>query len=79
MFQISELEDVIRVPPAKFGAKLDEVAREILKGKYESTINPDLGYIVLITDIAVDPMGKIIPGDGATFHKVNFRARIGRG
>ena len=72
MFQISELEDVIRVPPAKFGAKLDEVARDILKGKYESTINPDLGYIVLITNIAVDPTGKIIPGDGATFHKVNF-------
>jgi DNA-directed RNA polymerase subunit E' len=72
MFQISELEDVIRVPPAKFGAKLDEVAREILKGKYESTINPELGYIVLITNIGVDPTGKIIPGDGATFHKVNF-------
>jgi DNA-directed RNA polymerase subunit E' len=72
MFQISELEDVIRVPPAKFGAKLDEVAREILKGKYESTINPDLGYIILITNISVDPTGKIIPGDGATFHKVNF-------
>ncbi len=72
MFQISELEDVIRVPPARFGAKLDEVAREILKGKYESTINPELGYIVLITNIAVDPTGKIIPGDGATFHKVNF-------
>lgn len=72
MFQISELEDVIRVPPAKFGAKLDEVAIDILKGKYESTINPDLGYIILITNIAVDPTGKIIPGDGATFHKVNF-------
>ena len=72
MFQISELEDVIRVPPAKFGSKLDEVARDILKGKYESTINPDLGYIILITNIAVDPTGKIIPGDGATFHKVNF-------
>lgn len=72
MFQISELDDVIRVPPAKFGSKLDEVAREILKSKYESTINPDLGYIILITNIAVDPTGKIIPGDGATFHKVNF-------
>ena len=72
MFQISELEDVIRVPPSRFGAKLDEVAREILKAKYESTINPELGYIVLITNIAVDPTGKIIPGDGATFHKVNF-------
>jgi DNA-directed RNA polymerase subunit E' len=72
MFQISELEDVIRVPPARFGSKLDEVAREILKGKYESTINPELGYIILITNIVVDPTGKIIPGDGATFHKVNF-------
>ena len=43
-----------------------------MKGKYESTISPELGYIVLITNIAVDPTGKIIPGDGATFHKVNF-------
>lgn len=72
MFQISELEDVIRVPPAKFGSKLDGVAREILKSKYESTINPELGYIILITNISVDPTGKIIPGDGATFHKVDF-------
>ncbi len=72
MFQISQLEDVIRVPPARFGAKLDEVAREILKGKYESTINPELGYIILITNVDVDLTGKIIPGDGATYHKVVF-------
>jgi DNA-directed RNA polymerase subunit E' len=72
MFQLSELEDVIRVPPAKFGSKLDDVARDILRTKYESTINPDLGYIILITNLEVDPTGKIIPGDGATYHKVNF-------
>jgi DNA-directed RNA polymerase subunit E' len=66
------MEDVVRVPPSKFGAKLDEVALEILKGKYESTINPDLGFMVLITDVKADSVGKIIPGDGATYHRVAF-------
>ncbi|MCP8323580.1 MAG: DNA-directed RNA polymerase [Candidatus Methylarchaceae archaeon HK02M2] len=72
MFQIVELEDVIRVPPAKFGQPLNEVALEILKTKYESTIDPELGYIILIRDVSVGHVGKIIPGDGSTYHKVKF-------
>lgn len=46
----------------------------ILKEKYESMINSDLGYIVMILDAKVDEMGKMIAGDGGTFHKVEFEA-----
>ena len=74
MFQIVELEDVFRVPPNKFGNPLDEVAGEILKAKYESTMSPELGYIILIMDIRADHVGKIIPGDGAAYHKAQFTA-----
>jgi len=74
MFQIVELEDVVRVPPNRFGNPLAEVAREILRGKYESTMSPELGYIILITDIDVDRVGKVIPGDGATYHKAKLSA-----
>ena len=72
MFQLVELEDVVRVPPNRFGASLENVALELLKLKYESTINPDYGYLVLVTNVKVDKIGKIIAGDGATYHKVKF-------
>ena len=74
MFQIVELEDVVRVPPNRFGNPLDEVAGEILKAKYESTMSPELGYIILIMNISVERVGKIILGDGATYHKARFSA-----
>ncbi len=72
MFQLVELDDVVRVPPNRFGSSLEAVALELLKQKYESTINPDYGYLVLVTNVKVDKIGKIIAGDGATYHKVKF-------
>ncbi len=74
MFQIASMSDVIRVPPEKFGNPLRDVALEVLKSKYESTISPEMGYIILITDVGVEKVGKIIPGDGARYHKVDFAA-----
>lgn len=72
MFQLVSLEDVVRVPPDKFGTPLEQVALELLKLKYESTINPEHGYLILVTKTEVDKVGKIIAGDGATYHKVKF-------
>ena len=72
MFQLVELDDVVRVPPNRFGSSLENVALELLKLKYESTINPDYGYLVLVTNVKVDKIGKIIAGDVATYHKVKF-------
>lgn len=66
------MEDSIRIPPDKFGEPLEEVAREQLKLKYEGIIDEELGYVIAVTDIKVSPVGKIIPGDGATYHKATF-------
>jgi len=74
LFSISTLVDVVRIPPNLFGVNLKNAAIEILKGKYESMINNELGYIVMILTAKVEPMGKMIPGDGGTFHKVEFNA-----
>jgi DNA-directed RNA polymerase subunit E' len=73
MFQLVELADVVRVPPNRFGSSLENVALELLKLKYESTISPDYGYLILVTNVKIDKVGKIIPGDGATYHKVRFQ------
>ena len=74
MFSISTLVDVVRIPPSLFGTTLKNAAVNILKEKYESMINAELGYIIMILDAKVDEMGKMIAGDGGTFHKVQFEA-----
>ncbi|MCS7119702.1 MAG: DNA-directed RNA polymerase [Nitrososphaerota archaeon] len=71
-FNIVTLEDSVRIPPDKFGQPLEVIAREQLKMRYEGIIDEELGYVIAVTDIEVSPVGKIIPGDGATYHKVNF-------
>jgi DNA-directed RNA polymerase subunit E' len=74
LFSISTLVDVVRIPPSLFGTTLKKAAVNILKDKYESMINAELGYIIMILDAKVDEMGKMIAGDGGTFHKVQFEA-----
>ena len=74
MFSLSTLEDIVRIPPNLFGTSLNKAAIDILKSKYESMVKPDLGYIIMILDANIEPMGKLIAGDGGTFHRVTFNA-----
>jgi DNA-directed RNA polymerase subunit E' len=76
MFKLLVLEDTIRIPPEKFGEPLAKAGREQLKIKYEGMVDDELGYVIAVTDIVVNPTGKIIPGDGATYHKVSFSLLI---
>ena len=72
MFQIVRLRDVIRIPPDRIGRPLKEVATEILRARYESTLSYDYGYIIRVFDVKVDPVGKLVHGDGSTYHKAEF-------
>ena len=72
LFKLVTLEDTIRIPPKKFGEDIDTVSYEELKMKYEGMVDEELGYVIAVTKIKVNPFGKIIPGDGATLHKVAF-------
>jgi DNA-directed RNA polymerase subunit E' len=72
LFKLVALEDTIRIPPEKFGEAIDTVGYEQLKMKYDGMVDEELGYVIAVTKIKVNPFGKIIPGDGATFHKVKF-------
>ena len=74
MFSIATLTDVVRIPPKLFGESLKKAAITILREKYESMINPELGYVIMILDTKVENMGKIVSGDGGTYHKVEFSA-----
>jgi len=72
LFKLITLEDTIRIPPETFGNPLEKVGHQQVKAKYEGMVNEELGYVIAVIDVKVSPTGKIIPGDGATYHKVAF-------
>lgn len=72
MFKLVTLEDTIRIPPATFGNPLDAVGHQQVRAKYEGMVDEKLGYVIAVTNVKVNPVGKIVPGDGATYHKVKF-------
>ncbi|MEM2522352.1 MAG: DNA-directed RNA polymerase [Candidatus Bathyarchaeia archaeon] len=72
MFKLITMEDTIRIPPETFGKPLENVGYQQVKAKYEGVIDETLGYVIAVTNVNVSPIGKIIPGDGATYHKVTF-------
>ena len=72
MFKLVTLEDTIRIPPETFGNPLETVGHQQVKAKYEGVVDEELGYVIAVIDVKANPIGKIIPGDGATYHKVTF-------
>ena len=60
----------IRVPPNRFGERIDQVVLDIARNNYESSVHPDIGMIVGILGIRSLLPGKIVPGDGSTYHEV---------
>jgi len=65
-------EDTIRIPPETFGNPLEDVGHEQVKAKYQGVVSEELGYVIAVINVNVSPTGKIIPGDGATYHRVSF-------
>jgi len=72
LFKLITLEDTIRIPPETFGNPLEAVGHQQVKAKYEGIVDEELGYVIAVINVKVNPVGKIIPGDGATYHKVTF-------
>ena len=76
MFKLITLEDIIRIPPEKFGKAIKEVALEQIKLKYESLVDNELGYVIFVVGVKMDLVGKILPGDGSTYHKSTFQLLV---
>jgi DNA-directed RNA polymerase subunit E' len=72
MFNLITLKDTIRISPSKFDKPLDNAAYEELRGKYEGLVDEDLGYVISVIKVEVNPVGRIVPGDGGTHHQVTF-------
>lgn len=69
LFTIFEVEDTIGIPPKEFGRPLKEVALQQLRSLYEGLVNEELGYVIAVVDVDVDPLGYVLPRDGSTYHR----------
>jgi DNA-directed RNA polymerase subunit E' len=72
MFNKVTMRDTIRIDPTRFGYPLEDAALEELRSKYEGLVDDDLGYVISVIDLKVNPVGRILPGDGGTHHHVIF-------
>ena len=72
MFNKITLRDTIRIDPLMFNHSIVDSAFEELRNKYEGLVDDELGYVISVIDLDVNPMGRIIPGDGGTHHQVDF-------
>ncbi len=74
MYLISKIEDTVRVPPTLFDEPLEEIAFELLNENYVGMIDKKLGLMVTVKEIEEIGIGRVIMGDGASYHNVTFTA-----
>ena len=55
MFKLVNLEDTIRIPPERFGEEINIVGYEQLKMKYDGMVDEELGYVIGVIEIKVNP------------------------
>jgi DNA-directed RNA polymerase subunit E' len=66
------MNDVVRIPPEKFGSPLEQVAAEVLRTSYEGVVMREFGAVLAVLNVQVSNVGKILPGNGAIYHKTSF-------
>ena len=74
MYYKTKIKDIVRIPPYKFGEPLNEVAIQTLNETYEGRLDKKLGLLICVNAIEEIGEGKLIMGDGASYHSVVFEA-----
>ena len=72
MFLYARLKDIIRIPPHRFVEPLEKVSMELLNQKYVGLYDSELGIIVGVYDVKVEPVGRVLPGNGGSYHEAEM-------
>ncbi len=73
MYKVYTVTDTFKLPPEHFGDDLEKVAADVLRRRYEGTIDRDMGVVVAIYDVSSVSDGQIYPGDPSTHHNATFK------
>ncbi|BBD71950.1 DNA-directed RNA polymerase [Sulfodiicoccus acidiphilus] len=73
MFKLVKAKGIVRISPEFFGEPLEQTVLESLRQEYQERLIKDLGLVLAVMDVKVSEEGRIILGDGATYHDVEFQ------
>jgi DNA-directed RNA polymerase subunit E' len=74
LYYKTKIEDTVRIPPYRFESPLEEVAIQTLNETYEGRLDKKLGLLICVNEIVEISEGRLIMGDGASYHNVVFEA-----
>ena len=74
MYYETIIEDTVRISPYRFKDPLENVAMDTLNESYVGKLDKTLGLLVCVFRIEEISEGKLVIGDGATYHHVTFSA-----
>jgi len=72
MYFVNSVKDTFKMPPEYFDKDIEKVATEILKRKYEGTIDKTLGVVVSVFNVRNVSDGIIYAGDPSLHHEAEF-------
>ncbi|CAG9860568.1 unnamed protein product [Phyllotreta striolata] len=73
MFILAEMKNVTRIPPELFNLHLNDAIAGELNNKLANKVVLNVGLCIALYDIVSLQESFIIPGDGASHTRVNFR------
>ena len=76
MYSIVTVKDVVRIPPDQFGEEIETAAMTHLRKQHENVLDRDVGLMIAVIDIDSIGAGRLMPGDGATYHAVTYRVLV---
>ncbi len=76
MYKILEVQDKIRVAPAKFNLELNDAVKSSLEDKWEGIVDRSLGVVLAVVSLENVGEGKILPGDGAIHYPTQFKLMV---
>ena len=74
MYYKVKIEDTVRIPPRRFDEPREKVAIETLNETYDGRLDKNLGLFICVNEIEELGEGKLIMGDGASYHNVIFNS-----
>ncbi|AAM02664.1 DNA-directed RNA polymerase [Methanopyrus kandleri] len=84
MYELVELETTVRIPPTQFTSDVEDAVLKALENDVEGKLfreddtGEPIGFVVFVDEILDVENEGIFPGDGASYHRVRFRALVFR-
>lgn len=78
MYYLDQRRDVVRIPPARLGPKLEEAVAELAQQQFEGKLVDGQNLTVMIKDVKAVGEGHIIHGDGGVYQEVEYTALLFR-